>query len=203
MPFANLRACIAAQSANAGNCCGIECSGGGFECVTGFGRDSGRNCLEKQIDEASYSPGSKYERVPRHPDGCDGSVGFRAENECGGVSLRSMGRREQRSGLATSLPGLPGRNHGRAERTHIGSGDVFAIAANLTTPPETVKTSRAIFGKIDPTLPEPEKLIKARCKEIFEGRAGTVYGEQQTPVVKFESTQQNRGTITQRRGLGE
>jgi len=65
----------------------------------------------------------------------------------------------------------------------------YAIATNLTAPAETIKTAAQFLAKIDSTLPEIEKLIQARCSEIFEGRTGTVYGDQQTPVAKFESAQ--------------
>ncbi len=69
------------------------------------------------------------------------------------------------------------------------SRETYAVAQNLATPPTEVQSAAQFLGQIDPTLPAVEKVIKARCEEIFRGRKGTVYGEHTVSVTKINSAQ--------------
>jgi hypothetical protein len=67
--------------------------------------------------------------------------------------------------------------------------DTYALAVNLTIQPEAAKNAAQFLAKIDSTLPDVEKLIHSRCEELFQGKQGTIFGEQPIPVAKFESAQ--------------
>lgn len=67
--------------------------------------------------------------------------------------------------------------------------ETYAIAANLLKPAEGIKTAAQFLAEIDATLPDTDKLIQARCEQIFKERAGTVFGEKAAPVTSFESAQ--------------
>lgn len=67
--------------------------------------------------------------------------------------------------------------------------ETYAVAMNLAAPAAEVKSAAQFLLQIDPTLPVVEKVIQARCEELFRTRQGTVYGEQPVAVTKFESAQ--------------
>jgi len=45
-------------------------------------------------------------------------------------------------------------------------------------------------ASFDATVPSADKIIRARCEEIFRGRAGTSHGRESTPVTQLASAQQ-------------
>jgi len=67
--------------------------------------------------------------------------------------------------------------------------DTYAVALNLVVPPAEVKSAAEFLLQIDPTLPVVEKIIHARCEELFRARRGTVFGAQAVAVTKFDSAQ--------------
>jgi len=67
--------------------------------------------------------------------------------------------------------------------------ETYAVALNLVAPAAEVKSAAQLLLQIDPTLPVVEKVIQARCEELFRARQGTVYGERPVAVTKFESAQ--------------
>jgi anaerobic selenocysteine-containing dehydrogenase len=67
--------------------------------------------------------------------------------------------------------------------------DTYAVALNLVAPPAEVKSAAQFLLQIDPTLPEVEKVIHARCEKLLRTRLGTVYGEHPIAVTKLNSAQ--------------
>ena len=67
--------------------------------------------------------------------------------------------------------------------------ETYAVALNLVAPPAEVQSAAQFLLQIDPTLPAVEKVIHARCEEIFRARQGTVYGEHPLAVAKIDSAQ--------------
>jgi hypothetical protein len=65
--------------------------------------------------------------------------------------------------------------------------DTYAVALNLAAPPAEVKSAAQFLLQLDPTLPVPERVIQARCEELFHAQHGTVYREQPLPVAQFDS----------------
>jgi hypothetical protein len=61
------------------------------------------------------------------------------------------------------------------------------VAQNLVAPPTEIRSAAQFLLQIDPTLPAVEKVIHARCDEIFRTRQGTVYGEHPLAVTKIYS----------------
>lgn len=82
-------------------------------------------------------------------------------------------------GFAEELTDVPTAQASAVER--------YAIAVNLVAQPAETKTAAQFLAKIDGTLPDVEKAIHARCEQLFQRKAGSVYGEQATAVGKFES----------------
>jgi anaerobic selenocysteine-containing dehydrogenase len=69
------------------------------------------------------------------------------------------------------------------------SVDTYAVAMNLAAPPEGIKSAAQFLAQVDSTMPEVEKIIHARCEELFHARLGTIYAEKPVAVAKFESAQ--------------
>lgn len=65
--------------------------------------------------------------------------------------------------------------------------NTYAVALNLSVPPEQVKSPAQFLALLDSTMLDVEKTIHARCEEIFKSHLGTVFGEQAVPVAQFES----------------
>jgi len=65
--------------------------------------------------------------------------------------------------------------------------DSYAVALNLVAPPSVVQSATQFLRQIDPTLPAVEKIIHARCEQIFRARRGNVYGEHPTAIAKLDS----------------
>ena len=67
--------------------------------------------------------------------------------------------------------------------------ETYAVALGLGKAPQEVQSAAQFLGSIDSTLSTPEKIIHARCADLFRGRAGTVIGQEATPVARFASVQ--------------
>ncbi len=65
--------------------------------------------------------------------------------------------------------------------------EIFAVAQQLIQPAVDVESAAQFLASIDRSLPSPEKVIHARCADLFHQRTGTVYGREPTPVAKFDS----------------
>ena len=80
------------------------------------------------------------------------------------------------------------------ELTDVPTAPVSAIATYgvapslLKAPPEVQNAAQFLSG-IDPALITVEKIIHTRCADLFRGRAGTLQGQESTPVAKFASVQ--------------
>jgi hypothetical protein len=67
--------------------------------------------------------------------------------------------------------------------------ETYAVALNLVALPAEVRSAAPFLRQIDPTMPAVEKVIHARCEEIFRARQGTIYGEHPIAVTKLDSAQ--------------
>ena len=67
--------------------------------------------------------------------------------------------------------------------------ETYAIAVNLLTPGAEIKSATQFLAQIDGSLPEIEKVIHARCEELFKSRAGTVFAAKPVAVAQSESAQ--------------
>jgi hypothetical protein len=65
----------------------------------------------------------------------------------------------------------------------------YAVAPSLLKAPPEVRSAAQFLGGIDPALMPVEKIIHARCADLFRGRAGTLQGQEATPVAKLASVQ--------------
>jgi hypothetical protein len=65
----------------------------------------------------------------------------------------------------------------------------FAVAQNLASPPAGVQSATQFLLSIDATMPAVDKVIHARCEEIFRAQQGTVYGEHAFPLNQIDSGQ--------------
>jgi len=68
--------------------------------------------------------------------------------------------------------------------------DTYAVAPSLVKAPPEVQGAAQFLGGIDPNLITAERIIHTRCEEVFRGRAGTVHGQEATPVATLASVQQ-------------
>jgi len=71
----------------------------------------------------------------------------------------------------------------------VSAVETYAVAPNLAKIPNDVQSAAQFLCSIDPNLTSAEKIIHARCADLFRGRAGTVVGQQAIPVSKCESSQ--------------
>jgi hypothetical protein len=67
--------------------------------------------------------------------------------------------------------------------------ETYAVAPSLLKAPPGVQSAAQFLGGMDPTLITVEKTIHTRCADLFRGRAGTLQGQEATPVAKFASVQ--------------
>jgi len=67
--------------------------------------------------------------------------------------------------------------------------NTYTVATNLTAAPNEVKSAAQFLQQFDSTLPGIDKVIEARCSELFRAKQGTVYGERALAVAEFGSTQ--------------
>ena len=67
--------------------------------------------------------------------------------------------------------------------------ETYAIAPGLVKTPHEVQSAAQFLCGVDPTLATVEQTIHSRCDDLFRGRAGTVRGQEETPVANLESAQ--------------
>jgi hypothetical protein len=67
--------------------------------------------------------------------------------------------------------------------------ETYAVAPGLVKAPPTVTSASQFLGSLDSSLSTTEKIIHARCEELFRSRSGTVIGRETTPLAKFASVQ--------------
>ena len=67
--------------------------------------------------------------------------------------------------------------------------ETYSIAVNLLTPAAEIQSAAQFLSQIGAGLPEADKVIHARCEEIFKARAGTVFVGKAVPLTQFESAQ--------------
>jgi len=65
----------------------------------------------------------------------------------------------------------------------------YAVAPSLLKASPEVQSAAQFLSGIDPALITVEKVIHARCADLFRGRVGTLQGQEATPVAKFASVQ--------------
>jgi len=65
--------------------------------------------------------------------------------------------------------------------------ETYAIAANLVASPAEVRSAAQFLAQVDPRLRPEEELIRGRCRELFQARAGTLRRQEATPVSKLAS----------------
>ncbi len=65
----------------------------------------------------------------------------------------------------------------------------YAVAPSLLKASPEVQSAAQFLGGIDFALMTVEKVIHTRCADLFRGRAGTLHGQETTPVAKFASVQ--------------
>src|ERR1039458_5569882 len=65
----------------------------------------------------------------------------------------------------------------------------YGVAPSLLKAPPEVQNAAQFLSGIDPALITVEKTIHTRCADLFQGRAGTLQGQEATPVAKFASVQ--------------
>ncbi|MGA8345585.1 MAG: hypothetical protein WB781_26885 [Candidatus Sulfotelmatobacter sp.] len=67
--------------------------------------------------------------------------------------------------------------------------ETFAVASSLVKAPPQVQNAAQFLCSLDSSLSTTEKIIHARCQELFRARKGTVIGQEATPLAKFTSVQ--------------
>src|SRR5579864_180737 len=67
--------------------------------------------------------------------------------------------------------------------------ETYAVAPGLIKAPLAVQSAAQFLGALDSSLSATEKVIHARCEEIFRSRSGTVIGQETTSLAKFSSAQ--------------
>jgi len=67
--------------------------------------------------------------------------------------------------------------------------ETYAVAVNLVAVPTEVQGAAQFLLQIDPTLPVVEKVIRARCEEIFRAREGILYAQHPVALAKIDSAQ--------------
>lgn len=67
--------------------------------------------------------------------------------------------------------------------------ETYAVAPSLVKPTSEAQSAAQFLSALEPSLIPAEKIIHARCENIFRARKGTVHGEQATPVAQFASAQ--------------
>ena len=67
--------------------------------------------------------------------------------------------------------------------------ETYAVAPGLVKAPLAAQSAAQFLGGRDSTLSATEKVIHARCEEIFRSQSGTVIGQETTSLAKFSSAQ--------------
>jgi len=67
--------------------------------------------------------------------------------------------------------------------------ETYAVAPGLVKAPPAVQSAAQFLGALDSSLSTTEKVIHARCEEIFRSQSGTIIGQETTSLTKFPSAQ--------------
>jgi molybdopterin-dependent oxidoreductase iron-sulfur protein len=67
--------------------------------------------------------------------------------------------------------------------------ETYAIALGLVKALHEIHSTEEFLGSLDSSLPTTEKMIHSRCEDLFRERAGTLRGEEETPIAKLASAQ--------------
>lgn len=67
--------------------------------------------------------------------------------------------------------------------------ETYAVAPTLVKPSQEVQSAAQFLGGIEFTLTPTDKVIHARCEDLFRGRTGSLIGQEATPVAKLASVQ--------------
>lgn len=67
--------------------------------------------------------------------------------------------------------------------------ETYAVAPALAKPTSDVQSVAQFLAALEPSLIPADKIIHARCENIFRARQGNAYGDEITPVAKFASAQ--------------
>jgi hypothetical protein len=65
--------------------------------------------------------------------------------------------------------------------------ETYAVAPALSKSPHTTQSCAEFLASTDPSVTSAEKVIHARCAELFRARVGTLHSRQEIPVAKVES----------------
>jgi hypothetical protein len=65
--------------------------------------------------------------------------------------------------------------------------ETYAVAMNLTAPAAGAQSAAQFLLQIDSSSPAVEKVIDARCEQIFRGRQGSVYGDRPIAVASIDT----------------
>ncbi len=66
--------------------------------------------------------------------------------------------------------------------------ETYAVAPRVTKAPHEAQSAAQFINSFDSTL-TAEHIIHARCEELFRRHAGTLIGQESTPVAQFASAQ--------------
>lgn len=72
---------------------------------------------------------------------------------------------------------------------HTSAVKTYAVAPALVTATSDVRSAAQFLGALDPTLSSAEKIIHARCTDLFQARAGRLCAQEEMPVAKIASLQ--------------
>jgi hypothetical protein len=67
--------------------------------------------------------------------------------------------------------------------------ETYAVAPGLVKAQHEVQSAAQFLGNIDSSLTTPEKVIHARCEELFRGAGGSLLGLEATPIAKLASVE--------------
>jgi hypothetical protein len=67
--------------------------------------------------------------------------------------------------------------------------ETYALAAKLVKPFHPVQSALQFLSSFDPSLSTTDKVIHARCEELFRKRTGTVIGQETMALANFASAQ--------------
>ena len=67
--------------------------------------------------------------------------------------------------------------------------ETYAIASSLVKAPPQALSAARFLTRVDPDLMPVDKIIHARCENLFHARAGTLYTQQTTPVASIPSVE--------------
>ena len=67
--------------------------------------------------------------------------------------------------------------------------ETYAVAASLIKAPQEAQSAAQFLCSLDTSLSTTEKIIHARCAELFRDRTGTVIGQEASPITRLTSVQ--------------